>query len=154
MTVDFHFIQTAVQNSLDNFFANDFSLLTKNVSERSISQNFANYLITEFPEFDTDCEYNRHGSDVKTMVYPESSEPSPIIPDIVIHSRGNDRNNLFVIEIKKHGNLEIEKDIMKLKELTSESYNYAFGLLMIFYIKDKSHMKPVLRWFSEGQEII
>ena len=148
MVYDFSIIQSSVQRSLDTFLINDKSLLENDVSERTISQNFSNYLKSEFHMFDIDCEFNRHGSDIKTIIHPNETKPRAIFPDIVIHSRGTDANNVLVIEIKKYGNPEIKNDEIKLKELTSESFGYQFGLLMVFSYKRKNLILfPSLRWF-------
>jgi hypothetical protein len=154
MTADFSEIQNFVYQSLVDFLSSEISLLKNNVSERTISQNFSNYLKTRFIDFDVDCEYNRHGSNIKTITYPNETKPSPIYPDIVIHSRGSDTKNIVVIEIKKYGNSEIENDEIKLKKLTSKDFRYALGLLIIFHMKNNFHLKPCLRWFSEGKEIM
>ncbi len=80
-----------------------------------------------------DIEYNRHGGDVKS-----DSARNNIRPDILIHSRGNDDQNLLVIELKKDTNLGIRNshlndDITRIKEMCKQNgdYRYLFGFVLV-----------------------
>ena len=146
-------IQTIVKKCLKNFQSEDIFLLENDVDERTISNRLAFYLQSEIPKFKVDCEYNRKEYEIKKIIAYKGSLPRKIYPDIIVHERGTNSNNLLVIEIKKQGNLEIENDEIKLKALTSEQYRYDFGLLIIFYTMKESKNKPILRWFSKGKEL-
>lgn len=72
-----------------------------------------------------------------------------IIPDIIIHERNTDKNNLLVIEMKKED--DDNCDIKKLKGLTYQNgvFKYKLGL----FIKFDPQYKPILMWFEDGREI-
>ena len=93
----------------------DAVLFTLNANERSLAFRLALYLAEEFPDFDVDCEYNRHHLDPrhrKRLHAPEllnlagrqpsleDSDGLTVFPDIIVHHRETD-DNLLVIEIKK-----------------------------------------------------
>jgi len=148
-----------VKEALDAFFRADISLLNVNASERSIAHKLAQHLQRQFDEFNVDCEYNRHGSAIKRLnshddraAVIDPSSGSPVLPDIVVHSRGDDRRNLLIIEIKKSNSRELrEKDLKKLKNFTSSPYRYRHGLFLLFDIEGK-RLSDVLH-FSSGEEV-
>jgi hypothetical protein len=132
--------KTKIEISIRQLFKNDAMLLENDVNERTISGKLAFYLSSQYPELNVDCEYNRKGDEVKRLPAPESSCTSDtkgktIFPDIIVHKRGKDTANKLVIEIKKDGNDDTDRDIKKLKELTSENgnYNYNYGFHITFF---------------------
>lgn len=70
----------------------------RNIHEQALSHRLAFHLESSdsFIGYHVDCEYNRHGDDPKT-----DDRGLNFRPDIVIHVRGNDENNLIMIETKK-----------------------------------------------------
>lgn len=118
-----------VKNALKNFFKNECDLFEIGVSERSISHKVAEYLQYEFSDMKVDCEYNRHGLEIDPKKIKDKKNNEKIIyPDIVVHKRGVDTNNILVVEIKNHGVSQkyledLEWDRWKLKELTKNSPN-------------------------------
>lgn len=131
-------------------------MLDLEANERSIAHKLAEYLQIEFPEYEVDCEYNRFFKDPKILdVFIEKigvSKRRLVIPDIIIHKRGNDSHKLLVIEVKK--NLEdFHYDEDKLKAFTSQpEYAYKFGVLLVF---DKSGNDILCKLFvyKNGQKI-
>ena len=85
--------------------------------------------LTKFQLADLDCEYNRNMNDPKMM-----RSDRKIIPDLVIHRRRSNRNNLLVIEFKKKNaeTYDKENDRNKLMYLTDqkEDFKYNFGLFV------------------------
>lgn len=85
--------------------------------------------LTKFQWADLDCEYNRNMNDPKMM-----RSDRKIIPDLVIHRRRSNRNNLLVIEFKKKNaeTYDKENDRNKLMYLTDqkEDFKYNFGLFV------------------------
>ena len=107
---------------------NDQYLLSKDLQERAIAHKLANYYEGLFKDWDVDCEYNRNLDSVKTV--DNKDDKDRILPDIVIHKRGNHDNNLAVIEIKKTTNCRgtgRESDFNKLSKLVEEPYNYKYA---------------------------
>ncbi len=139
-----------VQNALKNFFKNECDLFGIGVNERSISHKVAEYLQYEFSDIKVDCEYNRHG----LRADPKNLNGKRIFPDIVVHRRGTDIENLLVIEVKKNGRSQsaLDHDKWKLEELTKRKgeFRYQLGLLLEFHVKNKKIHK--IRLFENGQE--
>ena len=105
------------------------------VGERSIVFRFAYYMQrmieedTDLSVYNFDCEYNRNGVNKKEL----PSFPDGVYPDIIIHNRGNNNNNLLVIEVKTYWNSDTAKDEKKIRELMSKSgeYKFKFGVSLL-----------------------
>jgi hypothetical protein len=126
-----------VNEALDSFYARDAELVKLKVQERSIAHKFAEYLGPLFPNHDIDCEYDKHGKYKKELEHikecSKEKATNLILPDIVIHKRGHDRDNLVVFEIKSKTK-PTACDIMKLKLMTDKvgQFRYDFGFLVEF----------------------
>ena len=103
------------------------------VGERSIVFRFAHYLQnylynTDYQKYHLDCEYNRNGIETKKL--PDLKYGT--IPDLIIHQRGSNDNNLLVMEFKTYWNVEQENDIKKISAFLENneinSYNYKYGI--------------------------
>ncbi len=123
--------------ALDLFYEKDKYLIEINVHERSIAHKFAEYLQLLFPDYNLDCEYDKHGEYTKELEdiqeCDEDKKTNRILPDIVIHNRGRDTYNLVVFEIKSKS-VATACDIKKLELLTKESgqFRYRFGVFVLF----------------------
>lgn len=131
--------------------ARDRFLLEQAAHERSVTHKLAEYFQHEFPDYNVDCEYNRHG--LATKVLPRECEERAqdfVYPDIVVHVRGNDDCNLLVIEAKLGSHaVAPECDATKLKEFTKPNgeYHYQLGLFIGFDKLRDTH----LVWYKDGQ---
>lgn len=114
----------------------DWYLIENNASERSIAHRLAVYLEDEFTGYNVDCEYNiniEHESGRKKIYLLkeefkkyksknqkiEDKEVS-IFPDIIIHKRGVNTDNILVIEMKKDtSTVEDNFDRFKLEKFTA-----------------------------------
>lgn len=130
-------IEGKIKASLLKLRKQDKYLLDNNLNERTITYKLATYIQQEFQDFNVDCEYNRFDDLVKKIKVPKSNvnwddtEARTVFPDIIIHKRGKQENNLLVIEIKKSSNSDSgDIDRMKLKALIEYPYNYKFGLFL------------------------
>ncbi len=98
------------------------------VGERSVVFRFAHYLLNyiqkddDFNGYDFDCEYNRNGINKKVL----PSFPNGTYPDIIVHHRGDNDNNLLVIEVKTYWNSDTRDDERKIRELMSVTGEYKF----------------------------
>jgi hypothetical protein len=148
-----------VKVALAVLFQREESLLNLNASERSISHKFAEYLQKQFPNLNVDCEYNRHGSDIKMLQYhrPRSTRTDKlaaytVLPDIVVHRRGKDDNNLLVIELKKSNSGENHTlDFEKLKAFTGNQFKYKIGLFLLIDVERRRLSE--IRHFYSGKEV-
>gem|GEM_PF-6255219 len=53
-----------------------------------------------------------------------------VLPDILIHKRNSDDQNVLVVEMKKYGE-DIEADIRKLEAFKNEPYSYDFAIQIV-----------------------
>lgn len=144
-------------------------------SERAIAYRLAFYLEFEMRSMGlasdigplvVDCEYNRHGGKLKTLgveqklkyiveqarnkKWDESDDDDfnvfSVAPDIVVHQRRTDANNLLVVEIKKRSNPESEEyDDLKLKLFTESKYDEGYGYKLGAWIVAEDECDPAKR---------
>lgn len=166
ITVEPSEIQKKVKNAIDKLFDKDFYLLKANANERSISHKLAIYIQEEFEEFDifdVDCEYNRDKlHDPKKLLNwrhrcikdlkPDDEDAKTVFPDIIVHQRNENINNLLVVEIKKscnYNNRECACDKEKIKNFISDpKLHYNFGVFINFGVKNKAGTFS-WNWFPE-----
>jgi len=131
-------IEASVQAALDKLFDRDADLLTNDVNERTITHKLAEYLETEFPEWDVDCEYNRDHDRTKRLkslqrrtIEIDNTDGVSVFPDVIVHRRMTDKN-LLAIEVKKStSNESPDFDIEKLLAFKEElGYRHALFLLL------------------------
>lgn len=156
--MDFEEVRQKLKAALKKLRVKDSFLIKADTNERTISHKLAEYLQEEFPNWNVDCEYNRHGYDIKKLrvthmpkgnVELNETEAKTIFPDIVVHERNNDERNLLVIEVKKTSNTESRQfDREKIIGLTKDEYRYRYGLLLEIAV-DKS--RDVLEWYENGK---
>lgn len=135
-------IHSAPNAALDSLFTHDKHLLSADANERSLSHMLAIHLLSHFPNYQVDCEYNRDGFDAKKLMLAERPakddevEAVTIFPDIIVHKRGENSQNILVIEMKKASStVNNDYDIRKLKAFKSE-LRYLFAAhIVIGYTK-------------------
>lgn len=149
----------AICNAFDLLYKNDHYLILHEpsdsdhemdkyhyVGERAIVFRFAYYLqkILEnnhlFQGLSVDCEYNRNLNDVKrTPKFPQGT-----YPDLILHKRGEESNNLLIMEFKAYWNKDKNKhyDIDKLNDFidVKGDYGYDYGIYVILE-KEKDDVK-------------
>lgn len=149
-----------VRRAFVAFLKDNRDLLTVDANERSISHKIAECLQREFGDLIVDCEYNRKGDCPKTLenLFPEGIEPGnleakTVFPDIVVHRRGSQEDNVMVIEIKKSSSRRsYDKDIKKLIAFTSPQYNYQIGLFLAIGVSGTAKPFSDVRCFRKGSE--
>jgi hypothetical protein len=151
-------VKARVAVAIEAVFVNDGLLLEWDVGERTIAAWLASYLKGVFPAHDVDVEYNRHGLDPKKVGLPvwcSNGGERLIIPDIVVHRRGTDHDNLLVIELKKTTNAESRDcDEAKVRAMKRELH-YRYGVLIDFPAglgaRDQA---PQQRWFLDAEQAV
>lgn len=95
---------TIINDALDLLLQNDSQLLDLKACERALHFKIAHYMaqseIIQSP-LTLDCEYNRHLRDEKLLRLVGRDRLSKVIPDILVHERNSDANNMLVLEIKR-----------------------------------------------------
>ena len=128
-------LKDLIKKALETLYAKDKELLwlgeskgiDKHVGERAIVFRFGIYFqqelnkIPELKELNLDCEYNRKGLDPKSITIKDR-----IIPDIILHQRGNNNHNLLVLEFKGWWNKKQDYDKKKIEKLISNEGEYGY----------------------------
>lgn len=127
-------ILTMINEALNELYECDSYLITNRVNERSIVFRFGYYfqrLINNSPfsNYNMDCEYNKNHSNPKRTI----NFTNGTYPDIILHRRGSNDNNLLLIEFKTWWQKNNSQDITKIKDFTDQNgnYKYAMGLSII-----------------------
>jgi len=149
-------VREKLQVAAQELVAVDAHLLENDLSERCIASRLAMYLQSEFPELSVDVEYNRLGAHPKTMELPEecanymSNDGEPrVVPDIIVHKRGQEGPNLLVLELKKTTNRDSrECDRMRIRAFRKQlKYSYA-ALIECETREAKTPSVVIAEWLS------
>lgn len=131
-----------VNDTLDILYEKENYLFINDLSERNMVFHFAFYFIeqlknTEYENLSVDCEYNRNKLDergFKEIIYDKKRHR--IFPDLILHKRGFNDNNILAIEFKKANNSDrngFKSDYYKLMALTDKNgeFKYHLGLFIV-----------------------
>lgn len=163
-------IKRIVNKCILELLHSDCILLENDVSERAITHKLAEYIQQRIPNLNVDCEYNRNVTfgyqepkkitllRKKTFKQKQSSSTLDnclevsTYPDIIVHRRGTNNDNLLVIEVKKqNSNVDSSHDRAKLKAFTqnanANSYNFKHGLFVLIKTGETKQTYPELEWF-------
>ena len=137
------------------------------------------YLNSLYEEYDVDCEYNLNidNENKRKAIYcieqeylRYKKEPTrkriknidgedhleiSILPDIIIHRRGENGSNHIICEIKKSCNsYESDYDRYKLKKYTEESseFRYSIGLFITLYVDSDFARKSDIEEYENGEK--
>jgi hypothetical protein len=145
---------TALVNAaIDLLMEHDSALLDLGVTERSLSYRLAHYMALSAavqPPLTVDCEYNRHFGDPKRLNLPPRDaidreiRATTVFPDILVHERNSDANNLIVLELKKPGE-SIAYDELKLRAFREE-LGYIHTAHVILGHTAKNALVREVRW--------
>lgn len=152
-------VELRVLNALETLLLNDSYLIIEGLSERSITHKFAEYLQQVFRSWHVDCEYNKLGSDEKTLPLMEGddwAEDSRVYPDIIVHRRGmpkdqDDPPHCLVVEARKHSatSEKIRRDREKIDRYLDAELRYRYGLLVEFRVEGEQ-VTYELEWKERG----
>ena len=95
---------TIIEHALDRLVRDDIQLLNLKVCERALHFKIAHYMAQDRAirrPLTLDCEYNRHLKDEKKLRLLGNPNASKVLPDILIHERDSDANNIVALEIKR-----------------------------------------------------
>ncbi len=138
-------IKTLIERALKELIRRDVGLIHRKVKEECINHRLACYLewfLSEYEsEYSVDLEYNKNYKDPKKIIIDENKNIKAIRPDIIIHERETNANNLIVFEIKK--NYTDRHDLKKIKGLLRNPYKYKYGCL-ISYLPTRKYIKVKL----------
>lgn len=147
-----------LDDSITSVLENEFDILARGLNELNLTGHLTKYLTPHFEELTVDPEYNGDklkGNDRKALdiarnrmievgIPPNETENYQLTPDIIIHQRNTNDNNLVVIEAKKDSNSKKRKDfdLLKLEHMTIDyfgnHYNYRIGVAIVFGTKKRA----------------
>ena len=149
-------IQKIVEDCVVILMRNEGEIIRNDVSEIAITHKLAEYLQSSFRELSVDVGYNRRTIDGRKPKY--YLEDKYGIPDIIVHKRLTNKQNLLIIEIKKQNNTDSigrENDFNKLTRFTDSEdkcgYNYQLGLFLDIPIEDGQ--EPRYFWYKDGEKL-
>jgi len=171
-------IKKLVAQAIKHLLYQDRWLLLHDLSEPSISHKLAEHLQLLFKEYNVDCEYNSNiarDDGIKRIsilkdelrragLLKEKEEEElekefterAILPDIIIHRRGSNADNLCIIEVKKEtSKVSSDYDYLKLRAYTSvdmkNDLRYQMGIFIHFYIGE-GFKYPLIMTFKMGEQ--
>ncbi|SLM31087.1 hypothetical protein MTBBW1_2680003 [Desulfamplus magnetovallimortis] len=148
-------LKVLVDKALVHLYRRDVDLIRRGVQEETLSHRLALYLevllcehlhIELFDQtvYDVDTEYNKNGEDPKRLVPGGGGKR----PDIIVHKRGRNDNNLLIIEVKKNINFQIgTSDDNKLRGATNPNHDFRYRLGL--YLNLMSDCAD-LTWYRNG----
>jgi hypothetical protein len=143
-------IKRRVLCCIETFYANDNDLLNRENYEVTITSKLSQYLALHFPEYQVDCEYNKHIKEIKKVLI--KNKLVIVRPDIVIHKREDDALNLVYIEVKTdHNSEDRDSDFDKIKAMTKQDkkYHYQLGVFIDFY---RGRQDLECKFYINGEE--
>lgn len=148
-----------IRRAMEMFYQQDRDLIKYNVHEQAMSARIAHYLVEiiegkrGFNGIKVDCEYNKMICDPKRL----GADNKIHIPDIIVHSRGDNSKNKFVIEIKKRkfspdeGKIKRYVDILEYEEgyaiqkIKKDSF-YVYFYKRVGRIEKRANFNVTTRW--------
>jgi hypothetical protein len=130
-----------LENALGELISKEDKIIERKLYEVCINHKFANYLNNEvkksnnFNWLEVDLEYDKNYDKKKEIFTVKGKEP--IRPDILIHKRKDNYNNMVAIECKK--NYMNKKDKTKLLKLLHDPFNYCLTC-WLSYLPGEKHM--------------
>ncbi|WP_379091972.1 hypothetical protein [Pedobacter sp. UC225_65] len=160
-----------LDNAIHQLLEREHNILKRGLNELNLNGHLTKYLSPLFDEYDVDPEYNgdiakihdRKELDIANNrmreigINPSHDDRYKLTPDIIIHTRNTNDNNLLALEIKKDSNSAKNKefDLLKLEHMTIDyqgnHYNYKLGAALVFGTKDKAG-DYTIRFFQNGIE--
>ena len=140
-------LKQTINSTLENVYQNDYDLIERGGMEQSLSFRFGLYFSTIIKDLDwlkshnIDLEYNKNGLNPKRT----PRRPNGVRPDLILHKRGENINNVLVVEFKGWWNGDRESDLVKLEDFVNQDGEYKYGLgVFIEFNKEK----PKIEYFT------
>lgn len=172
-------LKNALCSAIDSLLKKDYKLIEFDVAERSIAHKLAEHLQLHFSDHCVDCEYNKNFDDSKEVHLIQDGLTEKLktkyqdrlgeldadellsistYPDIIVHKRRSNEENLLVVELKKVGSkVSADLDDQKLRAFTVQSsanpYHYRLGAHVVVKTGIKEMEFPAIRWYVAGQPV-
>ena len=157
--MEWELLEKILRQAICNLFRRDGYLLRVGANEPTIGgklawyinaaiiqerkKNISTYSQLRVPKYSVDVEYKDDTDNGKKKIAIRKNfsfrpdDPDEVRPDIILHRRGNNRNNLLAIELKKQNQYlkfteEIQAKRKAIGYVGQERLGYKFGLYLAF----------------------
>jgi len=139
-----------LKKSVDKIYGNYSKVFKIQGLERCVvaliyAQLFQAISESEYADLDLNSEYNKNYDSVKAT----PNFPKGIRPDIILHRMWSNEENKIAIEFKGWWNNDSDKDIKKLKDLTTPQGEYKY-LIGVWVLLGKNI--PLFKFVIDGEE--
>lgn len=157
MSVNDILLKELLKESVKKCYDDDFTLIRRAMEQASVARifHYMQILIDTdgryecLRQYNLDCEYNKNGEGKKGT----SNCPNGTKPDLTLHERESNENNLLIVEFKSRKSkgkkvnvLNKYKDEVKLEDFTSPiDYDYQLGVWVKLNLKE-----PQFIYFKGG----
>jgi hypothetical protein len=155
--------------AIETLLMNEFNILQRGLHELNLTGHLTKYLTPLFNGYTVDPEYNgdklkdndRKAIDIarnrmiEIGIQPNELNNYKLTPDIIIHTRNQNSDNLVIIEAKKDSSPKKEKefDLIKLEHMTIDylgnHYNFKLGIAIVFGTKENAGNFEIF-YFQQG----
>ena len=157
-------VREKLEISLIETIKNNETLMVHDANEITISHAISSEMSKQFPNCDVDPEYNRFGAEQRTKIISmsrkrflqykaqgvvpsckmtidelyQNPEKAPVFPDIIVHIRTEEFNNLLIVEVKKENNPELFDGWDEWKiQFFMEVFQYQHGAQVVLKTTEK-----------------
>lgn len=130
-------LEKGIHQALDKLYSYDSLLIHRNINdytgERSVVFRFGiyfdEYCREHFSDYNVDEEYNRNLDNVKRL------NNKTVIPDLIVHKRHSNEDNLLVLEFKTWWNKDQRADKNKIRGFINPNgrYHYKYGAVILIH---------------------
>lgn len=151
--MNFQTVVNLIGASLQNIAIFDTTLLDRKVREECVNHRLAYYIESIYEEivkddlfYSVDLEYNKNLGNNDKKIPGLDGKIISIRPDIIVHKRPDNQNNLIAIEAKHGANNK--HDIHKLRMLLEIPYSYSYAV-GINYFPNKDYFGGRIFWKND-----
>ncbi|MEU6827358.1 hypothetical protein ABZ894_01780 [Nocardia beijingensis] len=149
-TMEPRHLQALLARAVRETYDEDRHLIEADIREEAlvfrIAHRLANWIELPGSLLHVDVEYNRRYVAGQQRPKYEVTGDSHVTPDLIVHTRGGDTQNLLVVEAKKVQPLgeQLTRSVTQLQGFRSELH-YASAVLLVLA------PQPVWRWIGESE---
>ncbi len=147
-------VEAIVDKAIALLIEREPQLLQLDVAERALSHHLARYISQFVPaNLDVDVEYNRHFGNPKRLNLPHRDaldrevRATTVFPDIIVHRRNSDGDNILVLELKKPGE-DRAYDDLKLRAFRAE-LGYTHTAHIVLGYDNRGQLVKEVMWVDD-----
>ena len=159
--MDLNTVKQIMESSLSKLIENDNKLIDQGVKEECINHRLAIYIDEYYRQFCgqknyciVDLEYNKNldrEENREKEIQDKNGNLIKIRPDILLHKRGSNDNNLIAIETKKV--CFRRHDMVKIQALLKPPFRYLYGFIILYRpLKPEMKVRFFNRKFAEDYQ--